>query len=294
MTSSYLLIDQNRIHYLYQGRTGDQPALLFLHGLASNARIWEKVIPYMDEAGHPCYAPDTRGHGLSDKPESGFGFDEISKDIAVLLQTLQLERPWIIGHSWGASLAIEYAARMRLGPLAPAGIILVDGGMIEMKAIPGATWENTLQRLTPPTLAGMPVNDFVDRLQHWNSAWGPDEQAISIILSNFEISEEETITPRLALDHHLQILAVMWEFPTYERFSMVRCPVLILPAAPPLPTSAETLAFFENKKAGIQRLKQIRPDLEIEWFENTIHDMPLQRPDKLAQSILTFIRKHST
>lgn len=293
MTSSFLLLNQNRMHYFYWGRTGNQPALLFLHGLASNARIWEKVVPGLIDAGHPCYAPDIRGHGLSDKPENGYGFEEISKDILSLVQSLQLERPWIIGHSWGASLALDYAARMRTGPMAPAGIILVDGGMIEMKAIPGATWESTRQRLKPPNLAGTPVDQFIERLHTWNSSWGPDEQAISIILSNFDISEEETISPHLSLDHHMQILAAMWEFPTYERFSQVRCPVLILPAAPPQPIPAEALAFFENKKAGTHRLKEIRPDLEIEWFENTIHDVPLQRPEKLAQSILTYVRRHT-
>lgn len=294
MTSSYLFINQNRIHYLHWNRAGEKPALLFLHGLASNARIWEKVVPFLTDAGHACYAPDTRGHGLSDKPESGYGFDEISADIAALIQTLQLDRPWIIGHSWGASLALDYAARVRLGPNAPAGIILVDGGMIEMQAIPGATWESTRQRLTPPNLAGMPVDEFVERLHSWNSAWGPDDQDISIILSNFEISDEETIKPRLTLDRHMQILAAMWEFPTYQRFSQVRCPVLLIPAAPPQPIPTEALTFHKNKQAGIHHLTQLKPGLDVEWFENTIHDVPMQRPDRLAHSIQAFIHKHSS
>lgn len=292
MTSSYLFINQNRIHYLHWNRAGEQPALIFLHGLASNARIWEKVVPHLEQAGHPCYAPDTRGHGLSDKPDSGYEFDEILKDTASILQTLQLERPWIIGHSWGASLAVDYASRVRVGPFAPAGIILVDGGMIEMKAIPSATWEGTRQRLTPPRLAGTPVQDFIERLQTWNSDWGPDEQAISIILSNFEISEQETISPRLSLDRHMQILAAMWEFPTFERFAQVRCPVLVIPTRPKLPVPDEQKPFLAAKQQGIERLKQINPSAQVQWFVDTIHDIPLQRPEQLADAIEAFVNTH--
>ena len=292
MTSSYLYINQNRIHYHVWGRAGEQPALLFLHGLASNARIWEKVIPHLEQIGHPCYALDTRGHGLSDKPDSGYGFDEVTRDTAAIIQSLQLERPWIIGHSWGASLAVDYASRVRMGPFAPAGIILVDGGMIEMKAIPGATWESARQRLTPPQLAGMPVQDFVQRLQTWNSDWGPDEQAISIILSNFEISQDETISPRLSLDRHMQILAAMWDFPTFERFAQVRCPVLVIPTRPKQPIPEEQQPFLTAKQQGIERLKQINPSAQVQWFEDTIHDIPLQRPEQLADAIKAFVKKH--
>lgn len=292
MTSSYLYINQNRIHYHVWGRAGEQPALLFLHGLASNARIWEKVVPQLEQIGHPCYALDMRGHGLSDKPDSGYGFDEITRDTAAIIQSLQLERPWIIGHSWGASMAVDYASRVRMGPFAPAGIILVDGGMIEMKAIPGATWESTRQRLTPPQLAGMPVQDFVQRLQTWNSDWGPDEQAISIILSNFEISEDETISPRLSLDRHMQILAAMWEFPTFERFAQIHCPVLVIPARPKQPIPEEQQIFLAVKQQGIERLSQINPGAQVQWFEDTIHDIPLQRPEQLAEVIKAFVKKH--
>lgn len=294
MTSSYLFINQNRIHYLNSNRAGSQPALVFLHGLSSNARIWEKVLPYLEQADHPCYALDSRGHGLSDKPESGYGFEQVTQDTASVIQTLQLERPWLIGHSWGASLAIDYAARVRVGPYAPAGIILVDGGMIEMKSIPGVTWESTRQRLTPPQLAGMPVEDFVERLKVWNAAWEPNEQDIAIILSNFEISAEETISPRLTLDRHMQILSAMWDFPTFDRFSQVRCPILVLAAAPMKPIPSEQTAFLANKQNGIQRLQEIRPDLHVEWFPDTIHDMPLQRPEQLAKAIQAFVAQNAS
>ena len=84
-------------------------------------------------------------------------------------------------------------------------------------------------RLTPPHLAGVALDDFLQRLDG-NSTWKPDEEDISIILANFDIDADERIAPRLTFERHMQIVEAMWGFPTYERYSRLRCPTLALPA----------------------------------------------------------------
>ena len=289
MQSSYVLVNDLRVHYFRWGEAGEGPPLLCLHGLASNARIWEKTTPLLAEAGLYGVAPDARGHGLTDKPENDYSFDTIGRELGAFVQALHLEHPILVGHSWGASLAIDYAARFRFGPMAPAGIILVDGGMIQMNQIPGATWESTQQRLTPPPLAGMPVDEFIARLKAWNASWKPDDQALSITLANFEVSQDETISPRLSLDRHMQILRAMWDFPTYERFAQIQCPALLILAKSAPPISADQKPFLEAKRRGVERLQALRPGLQIQWMEDTIHDVPLQRPRELAQSMIEFV-----
>ncbi len=281
------------MHYISWGEADAAPPLLLLHGLASNARIWDKVAPYLALANFRCYALDIRGHGLSDKPENGYGFDEITRDLAAFIQTVQMEKPILVGHSWGAALALDLAARIRVGPQAPAGIILVDGGMIQMDQIPGATWENTRQRLTPPTLAGTPVETFVSLLKDWNTAWKPDDEAISIMLANFEITQDETIRPHLSLDHHMQILQAMWQFQTFDRMGQVFCPVLAIPARMGKLASASEEAFLEAKTNAIARVKNINPAIQVQWMEDSIHDVPLHHPSELAQLVIQFVNSLS-
>src|SRR5690606_17973097 len=98
-----------------------------------------------------------------------------------LITSLELDRPILVGHSWGASVALEYAARFAIGPRAPAGIVLVDGGMIQMNTLPGVTWEEMRERLTPPRLAGMPLEKFLNMLRRPRGSWQPGEAAIQII-----------------------------------------------------------------------------------------------------------------
>jgi len=286
--SSYLLLNDLRVHYLRWGEPGHGQAVVLLHGLASNARIWELTAPYLAEAGFDLIAPDQRGHGLTDKPDSDLGFSTYTQDLLALITSLELDRPILVGHSWGASVALDYAARFAIGRRAPAGIVLVDGGLIQMNAIPGATWEEMRDRLTPPRLAGMPLDDFLDLLRRPRPDWQPNEQAIRIILGNFEIREDETIAPRLRFEQHMQIVRAMWDFDTLERFVQLRCPALLLPAYPPSPLSTEEQDYLQTKEMGLAEILKVNSRVQYDWIQDSIHDIPLQHPQKLARRIIQF------
>ena len=90
-------------------------------------------------------------------------------------------------------VALDFASRFPIGPLAPAGLVLVDGGMTQMDDFPGATWETMRERLTPPRLAGLALETFLAHLNAPNRVWQPDDHSVQIILANFEVGEDETI-----------------------------------------------------------------------------------------------------
>jgi pimeloyl-ACP methyl ester carboxylesterase len=288
MPSSYLYLNDLRVHYLqWNLESRGKPAIL-LHGLASNARIWEQVAPLLTAGGLKVIAPDARGHGLTDKPEGDYGFDTYFRDLSALINAFDLERPLLVGHSWGASIALDYAARVRQGRHAASGIVLVDGGMIQIDQIPGATRESARQRLTPPSLAGMPLEDFLERVQSSGSRWRPDDEAVATILANFEISAEETISPHLSFEHHMQIVDAMWDFPTYARFGSLTCPALLVPARYLPPQTEAEAEFLANKTAAVEHITNLFPLVTLHWMEDSIHDVPLQRPTELCRLILNF------
>ncbi len=291
MSSSYLYINGIRMHYLSWNAASSGRPVVLLHGLASNARIWEKVAPFLVDGGLSVYAPDLRGHGLTDKPDGDYGFDAFNKDLNAFMDALTLEKPVMVGHSWGAMLVLDQAARFPIGPRAPAAIALVDGAMTQMDAMPGSTWEQVSQRLAPPPLAGMPVEKFIAMVSSGrDDSWKPDDQDISILLANFEVSGEETIAPHLSFTHHMQILRSMWEYKTYERFSRVRCPVLMVPAVPAGSPPAEQQAYLAQKEQGIRQAQATLPGLKVQPMADTVHDIPLQRPGKLAETSIDFVQ----
>lgn len=111
--------------------------MLLLHGLASNARIWEQTAPHLAEAGWGVFAPDLRGHGRSAKPDTGYDIASLTDDIAGLIRSLGVLRPVLVGHSWGAALALAFAARAGPGTEQPAALVLVDGGLGQLNRLPG-------------------------------------------------------------------------------------------------------------------------------------------------------------
>ena len=291
MSSSYLYLNGLRVHYLRWDQ--DRPGLpvVLLHGLASNARIWELAAPYLVERGVAPLAPDQRGHGLTDKPEGGYSFDSFHNDLRAVVAAHDLERPVLVGHSWGAMVALDYAARLPFGALSPAGLVLVDGGMTQMDDVPGATWEAARQRLAPPRLAGTPLETFLEHFSRPDGSWRPDDRAVQIILANFEISDQETISPHLSFDHHMQIVRAMWEFKTYERFERVRCPVRMISALPHEPQSPAEQEYVALKQRGIDQARRKIEDLDVHWMPDTVHDIPLQHPAELADLIADFSTK---
>ncbi len=287
--SSYLFINDIRQHYLHWNLADGGPLLVLMHGLASNARIWELVAPHLVAQGFALIAPDARGHGLTDKPDGDYNVDIFTRDLAALMSAFEIERPILVGHSWGAMLALNYAARYPHGPRAPSGIALVDGGATQMDEA-GLPWEQMRDRLTPPRLAGMPLQAFLAQLGSFNSRWQPDSQAIQIILANFDVTEQEIITPHLSFEHHMQIVRAMWEFKTYQYYTRLRCPVLIVPASPAEPLSPQEQEFLALKKRGVARAQETIKDVRVHWMEDSIHDIPLQRPAELAELLAEFAK----
>ena len=97
-----------RLHYQ---RVGSGPDLVMVHGITGNLAIWHlHIVPALAER-LTCHTYDLRGHGLSDTPATGYSADAMATDLLGLLDALELERPVILGHSYGADIALYFAAR---------------------------------------------------------------------------------------------------------------------------------------------------------------------------------------
>lgn len=119
-TQHDLLVNGVRLHYYRTGH-GDKPALVLVHGFSDNGLCWTPVARDL-EAEYDVVMPDMRGHGLSERAQSGDKAD-MAADVAGLIRTLGLTRPIMIGHSMGAM--ISYQVGVRFPELASA-LVLED------------------------------------------------------------------------------------------------------------------------------------------------------------------------
>lgn len=278
MSPTERFIEANGLRFhLYDWGGAGRPVVL-LHGLASNARIWDFVAPLVAEHAR-VVAVDQRSHGLSQGPDSGYGFDETTADLGAIISALGFERPVIAGHSWGASVAVEFAARC---PEVPAGIVLVDGAVFSPRS-DGSSWAEIEQRLAPPRLAGTPRDRFLKMIRFGDigSFWRPEFE--SIVMAGFEERPDGTVAPRLTFERHMQIVRALWETDTRAHFAEVQCPTLLLPA---IKDDGEQ---GERKRAGVAAAFALLQHGRVVWLEDSVHDVPLQRPELVAEAIVSFV-----
>ena len=98
-----------RLHALLWGDPA-QPPLVLLHGGGSNAHWWDHLAPALAEDFH-VVALDFRGHGDSDYPEE-IRLGAFGDDLNALLEHLEASGAVLLGHSMGAHIALERAARI--------------------------------------------------------------------------------------------------------------------------------------------------------------------------------------
>lgn len=118
-----------RFHYLSWGaERSELPAAVLVHGITSSALSWTRVGPALADR-YRVFAFDMRGHGDSVKPARGaYRLRQTADDTAAFIEALSLERPLVIGHSWGGATAIVLASGAWSQKPAPAlsQVILED------------------------------------------------------------------------------------------------------------------------------------------------------------------------
>lgn len=215
---------------------------------------------------------DARGHGLSAKPSSRYGFDPVLGDaLAVLLET-RLRRPLVAGHSWGAMVALELAARH---PRSLAGAVLVDGGISALRDT--MDWPTVKEQLAPPHLAGTPLDEFRGMIRTFlGESVEITPQIEEIVLSVMHVDRRGRIRPRLSRANHFRILRAIWQRdpgPALARLSVPALAVLARGAGDP--------GWDERKRRAATWVTRSGAPIRISWMEG-IHDLPLQHPDTLA------------
>ena len=269
-----------RMHVRNWGGEG-RPVVL-LHGLASTSRIWDLTAPLLAR-DFSVIAVDQRGHGDSGKPDAGYDFASVGGDVAALLEGRGIERPVLVGHSWGADVALELAVAR---PELLRGIVFVDGGTIDASARYD-TLDDALVQMAPPDFSGVTPAQFMERVKsggQWATLIGQHGQpAEQIILGNFETLDDGTLRAKLSRANHLRIIEALWDHHPRELYESVSCPVLMLPSRQRENPDAyeRTLARSESIAAA----EGLLPRCKTVWLEDSIHDVPVQRPELVAATI---------
>lgn len=104
---SYAELGDIRIYYEEAG--AGIPAV-FLHGFTLDRRMWNPNVDFFANK-YDVILPDSRGHGLSSAPKTGYSRNDRVEDLRRFIEDLGLDKLHLIGLSMGGSTAIGFALK---------------------------------------------------------------------------------------------------------------------------------------------------------------------------------------
>lgn len=250
-------------------RPGGSNPFLLVHGLASNARLWDGVADRLAAAGHPSMAVDQRGHGRSSRIEGGFDFATLTSDLARLAEEVFGEPVVAVGQSWGGNVVLEMAARY---PHLVSALALIDGGFIQLsERYP--RWVDAARQLAPPDLTGLSPEElevsFRERLQGW------PESGLAAQLANFD-TRDGRVRPHLSRSNHMRILEELWRHRPDDIAPRIDVPALVVVAA------------GNGDRRRVDRFASRLPRGRVVEVEGH-HDIHAEQPDLVARLLVDLV-----
>ena len=235
-------------------RSGNGAPVICMHGIWDEGSYFNALAGDGPGtfAGHPMYLVDLRGHGESDKPESGYRWTDYADDIVCLVEDEGFERVVLVGHSLGAMTSLLAAAQI---PDRIAAMVLEDPP-VPMREAAGDVFGTLLE------LKQKPFETVVDEIR----AWRP-----------FITQDEAEGSARRLIQTADGVLA--------EVSSGASADIQIPTPGVTIPAPALVIqAGYEDQRAfgaeGPALLKAVLPNLRIETIPETSHNVLREKPDE--------------
>ena len=266
------------LHYLEwmpDSASDGAPPVFLLHGLSSNARYWERLTRHLPN--RRLVALDQRGHGLTGQPPrspafpDGYAMEQLLDDAAFVIAELGLGKPVVVGHSWGATVALELVGTR---PGIAGGLVFIDGPV--QSAANLFSWVEAQTLMQPPLPRFASFEDAVAQSKRdFEGTW--DQDLESFVKARI-IADGDALVLTLTAPVRLELLRGL-----YEAQPDVLWPRVEVPAAALLAKHGPA-RISTSREVGAARLAELAPNVRVIWYDSP-HDIPLFMPAEVASAI---------
>ncbi|WP_437301009.1 alpha/beta fold hydrolase [Sorangium sp. So ce426] len=241
------------------GSSREAPPVVLVHGMVGHAGFWEAPLAHV--AGRRrAVAIDLRGHGASEPPpDADYAPSACAADVLAVLDALALPRVALVGHSYGALVALAAAADH---PERVARLLLADPPR-DFTQIPA---EVQAQHF-PPYLAALAADGWRDTAV----------ATFSEALAGSTPATRETVLARVAATPHDRMLGMSRHLLEFQAVNALDRYL----AAP----GARAHAILAPSNAWPQSLHALRPALTAVVLPETSHWLMLDAPAAFAAEL---------
>ncbi len=265
---------------LYYRREGDGPTAVLLHGFPETSYAWRKVIPPLAER-YTVIAPDLRGCGASDRPETGYDKRTAASDIHELVRQLGLGPINLVAHGVGMMVGYAYACAY---PEEVRRLVLMEA------ALPGLGLEDLYDAAKYPRMYHLPLFEAPNGLAEALIA-GRERMFVEHFMR--QQSYDPAALTKDALDEYARSLAAPgalrgginyfrthWVDAEHNRENAktkLRMPVM---------TMGGTASFGANLRGQVEPLVE---KLRSVMIDECGHYLAEEQPEKVVKELLSFL-----
>ena len=262
--------------------------IMLLHGKNFNEAYWKTTIEALNNAGYRVIVPDQIGFGKSSKPENyQFTFQQLAKNTKLILDTLGIEKTFVLGHSMGGMLATRFAL---MYPETTEKLILENPIGLE-------DWKTVVPYQTIDWWYQSELKSSYDKIKsyqlanYYDNKWKDEYDEWVNLLAGWTLDPQyKRIAWNAALTYDM-----IFTQPVIYEFKDLTCPVLLIigtrdrtALGKPLVSEdiSKTMGLYDQLGKSTQKLI---PNCELVEIQDIGHIPHIESFDSFIEPLLTFL-----
>lgn len=265
--------------------------VVLMHGKNFCAGTWDGTIRALTQSGYRVIAPDQIGFCKSTKPEHyQYTFQQLAKNTHALLESLDVDRVTVIGHSTGGMLATRYAL---MWPQQVEQLVMVNPiGLEDWKArgVPSITVDQWYQRELK--VSEDSIRQY-EKNTYYAGEWKPEYERWVTMLAGLNNGPGKA---RVAWNSAL-LYDMIYTQPVIYEFGELKMPTLLMIGTKDNTAIGKDLAPPEIRKTlgnyavlGKETAKRI-PHATLVEFNDMGHAPQMQDPERFHEALLKGLQK---
>lgn len=274
--AKFVEVNSFKIAYTDEGDSKD--VLLFIHGLGSYLKAWDRNIPELKNHFR-CIALDLPGYGKSSKQIHSGRVSFYVEIINEFIKKLNLQNVSLVGHSMGGQIVsayvIKYPAQItKLILVAPAGFEYFNADESEI-----------IKMIISPDLIFKTSNNQI-RLNYNSNFFNMPDEAEEMIADRITIKDDEDFYAHCTVVSN-SLLGLLNE-PVFDHLALITIPTLIFFGKEDLLIPNRSIHQTTTEEVAILGSSKIK-NSKLILLNECGHFLQYEKPDQFNSSVISFL-----